>query len=232
MRNDENAAIAAATALLTEPVEDVVEPVVEQVSGESPEAPQVTEDQPLFPEFEIELPEDLQEELTAPTEEDVVGELEGTEEYDELNEEGQRLLARARFAERKAEHYEKLRTVDAQKNWAEEAKKFFPLSAHVLSEIKADSRRGFLKAAKEAHDAVVPYVKQITDTAKATIETEKEKAKAEARAEAEAAWGRPAKPVEGATEATITQEQVERNRAKGDLSSTIKAMIFPGKKED
>src|SRR5206468_4063129 len=112
------------------------------------------------------LPEEIVEELESPTDEEIQESLEEEEEgYYELDESGRQLLARARAAERKAEHYEKLRIQEAKKSWTEEAQKFFPLSAHVVDGIQADSRKSFLKQAKAAHEAVVPYVKEITDRA-------------------------------------------------------------------
>lgn len=237
MRKDEDAATAAAAALFEQPADDDGA-VASQETDEEPVAKQETEEEDLFPNWEIELPEDIQNDLTdataEPTDEDVVAELEQTEEYQLLDEEGQRLLARARAAEKKAEHYERLRLDEAKKGWKEEALKFFPLSAHALDEIgkTAKSHREYRRQAESAHKAVIPYVKDVTDKAKAVIDSEKAKAVEEARAEAAEAWGSVPRPTHTPTEAQITQEQINRNRSRGDFSSTVRAMIFPGKKED
>jgi hypothetical protein len=230
LRNDENAAVAAAAALLQPGEEEAEETVVPQDPPEGEAAQETEEEEILFPSFDIELPEDLEEELTAPTLEEAEQEIENQPEYEDLDEDGRRLLARALHAEREAAFYRDQRVKSDKSKWVEEAKKFMPLSQPFLDDIKADSRRAFLREAKKYHEAVLPLVKPITDQAKATIEAEKEKARAEARAEAEKAWGQLPKDDGPPTEAMITQDQLDRNRSRGDLSSTIRAMIFPKEK--
>lgn len=236
MRKDEEAAVTAAAALFEQPEADD-SAVVPQEADDEAAAEQDTDEEDLFPTWEIELPDDIAADLSdataEPTDDDVVAELERTEEYQMLDEEGQRLLARARAAEKKAEHYENLRLDEAKKGWKEEALKFFPLSAHALDEIgkTAKSHREYRRQAEAAHQAVVPYVKDVTDKAKAVIEAEKTKAVEEARSEAANAWGTVPRSPHTPTEASITQEQIKLNRSKGDLTSTVRSMIF-GKKEE
>lgn len=237
MDKSENAAVDAATKLfqVDDATDDSAVASQEAADAAAEQETEENEDDP-FPSWEIELPDDLRDDLELPEAEDddVVAELEGTEEYQLLDEEGRKLLARARAAEKKAEHYENLRLREAKRGWKEEALKFFPLAAHALDQIANDakSHRDFRRKAQAAHEAVVPYVKEVTDKAKAVIESEKEKARTEARADAEHAWGRPAKGGGTPVEASITQEQVARNRERGDLASTVKAMIFPKKGEE
>ena len=229
MRNDENAAVAAAAALLQPGEEEAEETVVPQDPPEGEAAQETEEEEILFPSFDIELPEDLEEELTAPTLEEAEQEIENQPEYEDLDEDGRRLLARALHAEREAAFYRDQRVKSDKAKWVEEAKKYMPLCANPET-IQADSRRAFLKEAKSRHEAAKPIFNTYKAQFESIIETEKEKARAEARAEAEKAWGQLPKDDGPPTEATITQDQLDRNRSRGDLSSTIRAMIFPKEK--
>lgn len=186
---------------------------------------------PLLPTWEVELPDDLAAELETPevTDEDIQRELEQNESWDEMSDSERALLARATAAEKKAKHFEDLRVADARKSWVEEAKKFFPLSAHALPEIKATSRTAFLRQAKDAHTAVIPYVKEITDKAAEAIDAEKAKATAEARAEAEKNWGKPPTSNTQPGAATVDQDKIQRHRERRELHQVVREMIFPTK---
>lgn len=229
-QTDEDAARAAAAAMIAEAADDGA--VATQEAADAAAAEQNTEEESPFPNWELELPDDIAADLSdasaEPEDDDVLAELEGTVEYQELDEEGQKLLARARAAEKRAEHFETLRLTEAKKGWKEEALKFFPLSAHALDEIAktAKSHREYRRQAEAAHRAVVPYVKEITDKAKETIEKEKTKATEEARAEAKQAWGNVPSATHTPVEAENLQKTIQRNRERGDLTSTIKSMIF------
>lgn len=233
MKDAETATLAATQKLLANAATEDAETVETQGVVEETTESQEAEETELFPSWEVELPDDLAAELDAPEVDDqtIQQELEQTEDWDTMSDQERSLLARATAAERRAKHFEDLRVTEARKSWVTEAEKFFPLSAHVLPDIKATSRTSFLKQAKEAHAAVIPYVKQVTDKAKEQIEAEKTKAKAEARTEAEAAWGKLPTDTNGGppSEAQVDQDRIKRSRERGDLSSTIREMIFPSK---
>jgi hypothetical protein len=233
MPRDEDAAVKAAAALFASEEEAETVDAAEQETPEGAASQDANvEDEPLFPEFEIELPEDLEEELTAPSAEDIQRELEESEEWEELDDDSRRLLARARHAEREAQFYRDQRLQSEKKNWVAEAEKFFPLSAPFLDEKEftdANSRRGYLRLAKEKHEKVLPLVKPLTEKAKEEIAKAKAEAVQEERDEAKERWGAAPGSTATPTEASITMEQVQRNREKGDLASTIRAMIFPSK---
>lgn len=222
MARDAEAALDAARQLLTADVE-----APEEESG----APPVVEETPepptefTFPSFSTELPADLLAELDEP--EFTPGEQED-DDLAEYEDDSPELVSRLRAAERKAAYYEGLRVADAAKGWKDEASKFFPLSEPFLTEIKATSRRSFLKQAKAAHERMVPLVEEkILGPTRQALESERARITAEARADAERAWGRPAidaTPVP--SEVTATREEVDRNRQRGDLAATIKSMIF------
>lgn len=97
---------------------------------------------------------------------------------------------RAIVAEKKAAFYENLTASRERKKWEAEADKHFPMW-RARGDIKATSRRGFLKAAKEANDVVKPFVKAAVKTREEQLEAERVTAKAEAKAEAAEAWGKP-----------------------------------------
>ncbi len=231
MRNDETAALRAATALLEPPAPEVV-PEPEAPALEVPDlGPELPEPEEETFDFEVDVPEDLLAELDEPevTPQDIELELEASPEYQDLDEEGRRLYARARAAEREAAYFKQLRLQDAKKAWNEEAQKFFPLAAPFLDEISEESRKGFLRRARDIHNKILPSVKQSMEQDEAQRQAAIEEAKVAARAEAEAAWGVVPPDHAPPTEARITQDELARNRSKGDLASTIRAMIFPTK---
>ncbi len=132
------------------------------------------------PDFEAEA----EEELEASVEEE--WDEEGEEYTDpRLAEERKKRVA----AEKKAAHYENLRVKDARKSWEEEAEKFYPLAD--AKKIDATSRRGFLRTAKNQHEAMKPFVLKGIETYKAELQADFDKKLAEKQAELEAAWGKP-----------------------------------------
>lgn len=233
MASAEQAAVAAALKML-QPVEaeEATPPsseseVAEEIEAEvTDEAETTEEDAPLFPELEVQPPEELLEELAEEDEEELVAVVE--EDEDDEYEREDDPVAKAKIAklEKQLAHERKLRAKEKTPEWKEEARKFFPLSESVLNEIKADSRRSFLRQAKEAHDTLLPFAKRFADAATRAVEVEREKAAEAARKAAVEAWGQvpPSEPTEEAK--TVTPDDaLARARQRGDLTGAIKAMM-------
>lgn len=217
MPNSEEAAAAAAAEMLG--------------SEEAPEEESSdTETQEVdFPNFTIELPVDLAAELEEFDDSDLEADDDEiaafVEEHgEESGEIGRRLIA----AEKKNAHLEKLRVNEAKKNWEGEAKKFFPLAEPFLSEINQTSRRGYLRTAKGIHDRMLPIVEErVLKPARDAIEAAKAEAVVEGKAEARVAWGQPVVSDAGVpSEARVTQAVEQGRRRRGELSDTIKQMLF------
>jgi len=228
----------AAFAAVHELIADVEAPDSEEEQASSTEAsaaedtPQETE-QPEEFNLDPEVPEDIQalvdepdfeaeaeEELHAAVEE----EWEQDDEYADprLAEERKRRMA----AEKKAAHYEQLRVKDARKGWESEAEKFYPLAD--VKKIDATSRRGFLRAAKNQHDAMKPFVLKGIETYKGELQAEYDRKLAEKMVELESAWG---KPLSGSaqTPATLPGKREDIDAAwRRSPAAGVRAMIDAG----
>lgn len=218
MTNSEEAAVAAAAALVADDVE-----APEGASGT--EASEQIEFE--FPTFEAEVPRELLAELEEDDTDLTVSDEELDRLSEETGEENQDVLRRLAAAEKKANHFEKLRADEAKKNWADEAKQFFPLSEPFLDEIQATSRRGYLRTAKNVHERMKPLVEEkVIKPAREAIEAEKAKAVSEVRQEAKETWGEAV--VEDQPVVVPEAAQAERaRRNRGELSDTIRSMLFP-----
>lgn len=218
MTSSEEAAAAAAAAL-------VVDDGVEAPEGAS--GAETTEEAFEFPTFETEVPRELLAELEEDDTDLTVSDEELDRLSEETGEENQDVLRRLAAAEKRASHFEKLRADEAKKNWAEEAKQFFPLSEPFLDEIQATSRRGYLRTAKNVHERMKPLVEEkVIKPAREAIEAEKAKAVSEVRQEAKETWGEAV--VEDQPVVVPEAAQAERaRRNRGELSDTIRSMLFP-----
>lgn len=183
-----------------------------------------------LPNLDPKLPADLAEELEMPDWDDEPAETEGEdpEEDDDEYEDSDRVRAlRAELLkERKRREWaEQKRTEAKREKWVEEATKYFPLSEYALSNIKATSRRGFLRDAKKAHDAVKPVAMRIAKQYADAHEAAKKAAIEEGREHATQAWGKPT-VAPGGRQATTEQERSERVQKAKSLEERIKARIF------
>lgn len=226
----EEAAVERASEMFAQPVEEepeapsgdeeVVEPPAEEV--EEPAQTSVFDFEPEVPE---EILSDLEEDDPPPPEEEE--EPEEEEDDDFVDPAAARMKRRAIKAEREAAYFRELRAKESRGKWEAEARKFFPLSDTVIPSIQADSRRAFLRQAQNAHNTILPFVKDVAAKAETVREKAVEEARAQARAEAEEAWGKPHASSEVPAEAAEYQAGVDRARQRGDLADTIKAMVFP-----
>lgn len=222
---EEAAAAAAAQILEAERAEGQES----SASSEETAAEGTPQDAEQAPSLDPELPEGLAEELDEPDldeDEDPAG---LDEDYEGYSEADQEIVKRLHAAEKKAAYYEDLRLKDSKKLWTAEAKKFFPLSEFALPSIEATSRRAFLKQARAAHETVKPLVKRYLDAAHTSMESEREQMRSEEREKAAKSWGRPSVGSEVPANAAEDVRQIERARARGDLSDVIRAMVFPKK---
>lgn len=200
------------TGVVEPPVEEVVPPVEEPTS---------------WIDFNPEVPEELLDELKEDEPEE-----EATSEWDGFEDDHDpELLKRLAKAEKEAAHFKSLRVKEKSKDWAAEAIKFFPLSETVVPEIKADSRRSFLKQAKEAHDTLLPFAKRFADQAQVSVAEATEAATAKAKAEAAEAWGQAPKsdPAEDEAAAISADRMLSDGRREGNLHKSILAMMKGGK---
>lgn len=231
MTSAESAAVAAAMKMIQEqPVEAEETPpsseseAVEESAEVTDEAEVTVEDEELaFPELAVEVPQELLDELAEEDEAPVTVE-DDEDEEDEFEDPASK--AKIAKLEKQLAHEKALRAKEKRPEWAEEAKKFFPLSESVLKEIKADSRRSFLRQAKEAHDTLLPFAKRFADQATAALERERSKATEAAKSAAAEAWGQ--QPPSDETEEAVlptANDALAKARQRGDLVGSIKAMM-------
>ena len=182
------------------------------------------------------VPDDLlaeldEEDLDVEVERELAASRENVEEYEYASESEDE--ARERIRLKKRNEFLEAQLVAAKRgNWEVEALKFFPLSKHILPDIKAVSRRGFLRAARDEHNRIVPIVQSYLEQARAVVETETQAVVETAREEVADAWG---KPVGDPTSATTASENAEiavaraKARKSGDVADVFKAMFKSGR---
>ena len=134
-----------------------------------------------FAQFEEEEAEETLQELKELLDEDDDGYTEHEDDDD--------LRAKVHKLEKALLFQKEQRAKSERKNWQKEAEERFPLAN--FTGIQATSRRAFLKAAAESHNAAYrhlsPYLERLEAERNAAIEEAKEKAKQEAIQ----AWGEP-----------------------------------------
>lgn len=198
-------------------VTDEAEPEVPN-SPEDAAAPEAHETAPVFQyAFDPKLPEDLDDLLNQPDEPTAA---QVATYADEDHEELARRLA---VTERQLEWERSQRLTQGRKVWEAEAKKYFPLAA--AQTIQADSRRGFMRAAKEQHqqnyELLRPQLEEIARI-KADLEVT---GLAEARARTADAYGRPTVTVGAPTPGTTAGDRLADSRARRDLRGGVRAIV-------
>jgi hypothetical protein len=178
-------------------------------------------------DFDPEVPDDVLELLEddddydlppAATTDDDDEPLAYEDELEKLRRENAKLAKKAAFAD-------KQRAESQQAKWTAEANKFFPLSTPET--IRADSRRGFLKAAREQHEAIKnnPKVREFLEQKTREIAAERAATMESARAEAQSAWGKPtAGPGLVPVQQGVDEEALQKARRSGNLQAVITAM--------
>lgn len=191
------------------------------------EAAVAPSDEIEFPTFDVHVPAELLAELDeddtdVSIDDDELAAL--SEQYGEDND--NELLKRLAAAEKRAKHLESLRVKEAKKNWAEDAKKFFPLAEPFLDEINATSKRGFLRTARQLHDRMKPLIEEkVLAPARAAREAELAAAREEAKGKARDAWGTPIEEDDTHVAPVIVQQE-DRRRKRGEFSDVIRHMMF------
>lgn len=206
-------------------------PSSEETAAEVEEAqPEAEQEEVELPDLDPKLPEDLAEELDMPEwdEDDSPPQAEveeDDEEYDDDDPQVQALKARLKKAERKAQWAEQQRMEARKGKWQEEAKKYFPLSEYALSDISATSRRGFLREARAAHDAIKPVAMEIAKRYAEAHGAAKQAAIEEGKEHAKEAWGKPT-VAPGGRETTTQAEREEKLKTAKNLEERIKTRIW------
>lgn len=228
----EEAALAAARGITAVPdVEAEDTPSSEETDETTDEVVEETVEDTS--PFEVEVPDDLLMELALEEDEEPEEEEpDEDEDPDDFSAPDPKMAKALARAQREASFYKERVVKSSRTKWEDEAKKFFPLAESVLPQIKAESRRSFLRQAKAAHDTVLPFVRTAVERVNAEKASAIENATAEARAQAEKAWGKPT--VEGGpstpAELDDQQKRLEKARRTGDFADTVKTMLFPAKR--
>lgn len=226
---------AAATEITTE---DLFAMVVDNELGVTPEQPEAVAETPQETEapfnLDPELPEDIAQLLEEPEIEDesVPPSFETQEEEEfEYDEEKASLKKKIKALEAKAAWSDQKRVEAARGKWEAEADKFFPLADP--ASITADSRRGFLREAKEQHDRNKKiFGSRGQQAANALLESaraEAEQIKATAKAEAAKAWGSPGVNLTPQSPGSQTSpEQYDEAYRRGGLAAAIRSTFQGG----
>lgn len=205
--------VAPAARLVEAPVEgEQPEPVVEEAP---PELPSLQADTTGIEDILEEQPEE-EEEPEPPADEDDTA-------YDQYDPD--QLQAKLRKLEKQNKWLEEQRVTSGRKTWAAEAERRFPLAD--VDEIKATSRRGFLKAAAESHTRYEKKLKPIlgqldqlrSDVVSGAVE--------EGREQAAERWGKPTggpqQPLTERAEAQSSQAQQLDRRRHSTVAEMVKA---------
>lgn len=240
-----DAALAAATEAASEVIaEDLGIFAEAPIEGEQPEqnaavdAVEPEQDTPF--DEEVELPEDIRELVEVPDFEaeaaqEVESYLEVDEEFDIENEwdpEKKEILKRLYAAEKKAQFFEEQRAKEARKTWQSEAEKYFPYAD--AGQIQATSRRGFLRAAKEQHEAKKAEIASLEQKIRPKVESQiaaelRAKIEAEVRAElkesAAQAWGSPTVNVTTAQQGISNDERFDKVMRSRGLAAALRDSI-------
>lgn len=150
------------------------------------------------------------------------------EEYEEPE------IAKAKAAQKKAEQqldwYKEKWLEQGRKNWREEAKRRFPLAN--VDAIKADSRKSFLRAAKEQHDYVLPIVKPHLKQFEEERATAYQETRDQERVRLRAAYGNPTtgppEPMIEHAAAAAEADALDRRHFK-TLQDRTRALVRSGK---
>lgn len=197
-------------------------------SLEEPEIPEDILALVETPDFEAEAEAEVESYLAHEAEEATLD-----DDYEnEWDPEKKKLLKALRAAEKKAEFYETKRVEAEQGKWKDEAEKYFPYAD--TTQIKATSRRGFLRAAKEQHEAkktevasvearIRPKVEaQIAADLRAQIEAE---VRAELKEQAAQAWGSPTVNVTTAQQGISNDENFDKVLKARGLAAALRTTI-------
>ena len=242
MADTSEAAVAVASDMLHQLVEAVPysgegeDPVAQELGLNQPvEVPQEASGQEAavaqpvvqetVPTYEPEVPQDILDGLEEP-DFTALAEEEVTNDEDLNYEDGDTEERKARIAAEKRVAWLEGRIVDQNRaKWEAESIKYFPLSEHKIKDIKADSRRAFMREAKAAHEAVLPYVKPLIDQLTAAKDAAKAEGALEGRQEAANAWGTPTVgPGSVPVLAGAQNHELNEARKSGKLENVIRVM--------
>lgn len=185
----------------------------EQTEALEPEQEPVEDYNPQVPD-EIEM--FLAEEELDLDDEPVVA----SEEYQDPDDLARRLAK----AERALAHEREQRIRVSLKSWKQEGQKFFPLAD--LDNITADSRRGYLRAARDQHERNLRILEPQLRALKAAQGAADEAAAKAARDTEASKWGRPVTNAGGGVPTGSTNdERLLKARQKGDFTAATRALL-------
>ena len=191
-----------------------------QVAATETEAPDV----PSFTLTDPEVPEDILAFLNEPdfeaeaAAELATGTVDENDDFDEQYASEETVAERKRrvAAEKKAAWLEERLADTNRDKWTAEAEKYFPYASHALKDIKATSRRQFLKQAQAKHEEMKPHLATYLKAAGTVVTQTVEAARSAAETEVKESWGKPTVDASNA----VTQEAVfEAEVAKSRLES-------------
>lgn len=128
---------------------------------------------------------------------------------------------RAIIAEKRAAYLESQNAKRERGRWEAEARKQWPYSTYAFQNIKATSRRQFLREAKAAAEAVTPFIKEVVAKREAELAAERANLKAEEKAKAAEAWGEPTTPPAGTPNVRDWDAEIAAARRDQDLARII-----------
>lgn len=191
----------------------------DDASSETVDAPRALETAEV--DYNPRVPDEIEDLLNEPDVLDDTSPLEISEYADP--EELARELAKT---QRLLEHERKQRITVSRRAWEQEAKKFFPLAD--ASGIQADSRRGFLRAAKEQHTRNLTVLKPQLDAIAAERRANAEANAAREREQKAGQWGTPVVGAGGPPPTTTKDEKLQVARSRRDLRGGVRALIESG----
>lgn len=191
----------------------------DDASNETVDAPTALETAAV--DYNPRVPDEIEDFLNEPDVLDDTSPLEIGEYADP--EELARELART---QRLLEHERKQRITVSRRAWEAEAKKFFPLAD--ASAIQSDSRRGFLRAAKDQHTRNLTVLKPQLDAIAAERRANAEANAARERETQANQWGTPVTSAGGPPPSTTKDERLQAARSRRDLRGGVRALIESG----
>ena len=180
-----------------------------------------------IPELPEDLARDLMEaEVDLEVESQSAKEEETQEDWYQDDDETQKLKKELAKAKKREAFLVEQNISTGTPGWRADAEKYFPLSAKSLDDIKATSKRDFLRQAKAKHESILPMYEAMKT---AYVEKDKKRdevVRAEIRAELEAAWGTPTSiPSELPDPPSDAREKIQSVRRKKSLAETIKLRL-------
>jgi len=219
-------------SLLVGAAQDASEELPEETEGETSVDDSGEETANGVVELEIpEMPEELAREM-AEAEIDLevdsqpAVEEDASEDYYDDGSELQQMRKELAKAKKREAFLEEQNVKSGTPGWRADAEKYFPLSAAGLDDIKATSKRDYLRQAKARHESILPMYESMKAAFAESNKAKDAKMRAEIRSELEGAWGKPTSiPSELPDPPSDSREKIQSVRRKRSLAETIKTRL-------